>query len=53
MLEINIGITNDKFSEIKFIENKDFDIKIATEGLYQLESAQLKESGGLGHGHAH
>ncbi|MGB0868366.1 MAG: efflux RND transporter periplasmic adaptor subunit [Flavobacteriales bacterium] len=53
MLEINLGITNDKFSEIKFIENKKFNIKIATEGLYQLESAQLKESGGLGHGHAH
>ena len=52
-LEVKLGNANDYFTEIQFIQESNFDITIVTKGIYQLESALIKEEGGLGHGHAH
>ena len=53
ILEVKLGKTNDNYTEIRYIQESNFDINIVTKGIYQLESALIKAEGGLGHGHAH
>lgn len=53
ILEVKLGKTNDNYTEIRYIQESNFDISIVTKGIYQLESALIKAEGGLGHGHAH
>lgn len=53
ILEVKLGKSNDNYTELEYIQASNFDIKIVTKGIYQLESALIKEEGGLGHGHAH
>jgi cobalt-zinc-cadmium efflux system membrane fusion protein len=52
-VKITTGARSDRYVEILTLEDKNKDPEIVIQGVYGLESALLKNSGELGHGHAH
>ncbi|PHR73242.1 MAG: hypothetical protein COA67_03505 [Lutibacter sp.] len=51
-LEVTLGNSDNGFTEIKTIQNNDFNIKIVTKGAHYLKGELLKKAGGM-EGHAH
>lgn len=51
-LEVTLGNTDNGFTEIKTLQNNDFNIKIVTKGAHFLKGKLLQQAGGM-EGHAH